>query len=77
MTTPMSCVQVLEVLSDYLDGDLDDATRESVDAHLSGCDRCTRFGGEVGAVVRALRTQLGVSADVSPAVADELDRVLK
>lgn len=54
----LQCFEVLEVLSDYLDGDLEVGTRSKVDAHLSGCDTCTKFGGEFGAVLRALRQQV-------------------
>lgn len=54
----LSCGQVLDRLSDYLDGDLAFATREAVEAHLRGCDGCARFGGELRATVRALRRHL-------------------
>lgn len=55
----LGCFQVLDVLSDYLDGDLTPELKQQVEAHLAGCDECTRFGGEFGAVVKALRDRLG------------------
>ncbi|MEM1413266.1 MAG: anti-sigma factor [Myxococcota bacterium] len=48
------CDMVLAVLSDYLDGDLDAATRERVEAHVAGCPECERFGAGFGAMVRSL-----------------------
>lgn len=49
------CFEVLERLSDYVDGELGASDKAKVDAHLAGCDACTQFGGEFGAVVKALR----------------------
>jgi anti-sigma factor RsiW len=54
----LTCFEVLERLSDYLDGELPAEAKAQVDAHLSGCDACTTFGGEFGAVVSALRAKL-------------------
>jgi len=54
----LSCGQVLDRLSDYLDGDLPDAARAAVEEHLRGCDGCARFGGEFRATVQALREHL-------------------
>jgi anti-sigma factor (TIGR02949 family) len=69
------CTDVLAVLSDYLDGELDARARADVEQHLAGCEECTRFGGEFGAVVRAVRSRLGV-ADVPAEVAARLDAAL-
>jgi anti-sigma factor RsiW len=54
----LSCGQVLDRLSDYLDGELDADARGAVEEHLRGCDGCARFGGELRATVRALRDHL-------------------
>ena len=54
----LRCGQVLEHLSDYLDGDLDDATRTQIEAHLRGCDWCERFGAEFAGTIVALRKEL-------------------
>ena len=55
----LSCFEVLAKLSDYLDGELVLEDKAKVEAHLAGCDACTKFGGEFGAVVKALRERLG------------------
>jgi len=58
------CGDVLERLSDYIDGDLPDSERLRVDAHLRGCDWCESFGGELSTLVRALRRELASSAQL-------------
>ncbi len=49
------CHEVLDGLADYVDGELAPEVKEQVDRHLAGCDVCERFGGEYGAMVRALK----------------------
>lgn len=56
------CSEVLAVLSDYIDGQLDEETRKMVEAHVAVCGVCERFGGSVGASVAALRRQRTASA---------------
>lgn len=73
----LKCSQVLERLSDYLDGELPAAERTQVEAHLAGCDACTRFGGEFTSVVNALHHRLGGDGDVDQAAADRLDALLR
>jgi anti-sigma factor RsiW len=51
----LRCFEVLALLSEYVDGELDAATLSKVQAHLAGCDACTKFGGEFSAVVGALQ----------------------
>ncbi|MFL5264469.1 MAG: anti-sigma factor family protein [Anaeromyxobacteraceae bacterium] len=72
----LSCSEVLERLSDYLDGDLPAAERGKVEEHLRGCEGCTRFGGEFRATVTALRARLvGVAAP--PQVRERLREALR
>jgi anti-sigma factor RsiW len=54
----LTCHEVLERLSDYLDDELLPEARAAVEAHLRGCDGCARFGGEFTSTVRALRDHL-------------------
>lgn len=71
----ISCSQVLEVLSDYLDGDLAEGARRRVEEHLRGCEGCARFGGEFRSTVRALRTHLA-HGELPVAVLDRLRAAL-
>ena len=43
-----------------------------MEAHVRGCDRCERFGGEFAAGVARLRQALGTPAPVSPEAARRL-----
>ena len=59
----LRCRDVLALLGDYVDGDLSAGDVAQVEAHLRGCDRCEKFGGEYGALVSGLRRRL----DAEPA----------
>ena len=39
----LTCVQVVELVTDYLEGGLSEADRARFDAHLSACDGCTNY----------------------------------
>ena len=57
------CTEVLDDLSDYLDGELSGDEARRIEAHLQGCDWCERFGGDFAEVVTALRSRLGAAPD--------------
>lgn len=75
----MRCRDVLERLSDYVDGDLTQEEIRRVDAHLLGCDRCERFGGRFAEVVAGLRRELAraeaLDAEVEARLRDRLESV--
>jgi anti-sigma factor RsiW len=37
----MTCKELVELISDYLEGNIDDPTRERLERHLAECDGCT------------------------------------
>jgi anti-sigma factor RsiW len=39
----LTCIELVELVTDYLEGALDDADRERFEAHLRGCDACTDY----------------------------------
>lgn len=53
----LRCRDVLEDLSEFLDGNLSAERVASIHAHLAACDTCARFGGSVGEIVSALRAE--------------------
>jgi anti-sigma factor RsiW len=60
----LSCLDVLAHLSDWVDGELDAPTVTAIQAHLAGCDVCTRFGGAFAATVMAAKARLGAGSDL-------------
>lgn len=54
----LRCGEVLERLSDYVDGDLPPREVERVEGHLKGCDWCEQMGGDFAAAVAAIRRHL-------------------
>lgn len=67
-------MQVLEELDGYVDGELSDTRREQIEAHLRGCDWCTKFGGEYASLVATLRNDLLQAERQASGQADELAR---
>ena len=56
MTEPgLPCVEVVELVSEYLDGKLDAKTRRRVEEHLTLCPHCQVYVEQVRGTVRALR----------------------
>ena len=49
------CSEVLEHLSDYVDGELDASIVSKIEIHLQKCDNCERFGANFGAMVLSIR----------------------
>lgn len=51
----LHCGEVLADLTEHLDGRLSGGRSALIDEHLQACEGCRRLGGEIAAVVRALR----------------------
>lgn len=66
------CTEVLDDLSDYIDGELHADRVARIEAHLAGCDWCERFGGDFAAVVATLRRQLGTPPAPPPGLHERL-----
>jgi anti-sigma factor RsiW len=50
----MTCKELVELVTDYLEGRLPDATREQLEAHLAACDGCTAYIDQMRVTLRAL-----------------------
>lgn len=69
----MRCSEVLAVLSEYVDGELEDSAVGQVENHLLGCPNCERFGRNFGSMVVSLRKE----SEQSPEAAlDVMERLL-
>lgn len=73
----LDCMEVLAQLSAYLEGDLSPVDRGRVEAHVSACDVCARFGGQFAEAVARLRAQMGPPAAVPEDVQERLRRRLR
>jgi anti-sigma factor RsiW len=68
----MTCRQLVELVSDYLENRLDPGVREQFEAHLGVCPDCREYVEQVRESVRALG---GLPEDaLSAATRDELLR---
>jgi anti-sigma factor RsiW len=54
----VTCREVVELMTDYLDNSLSPRDRARFEQHLSGCDGCTAYLAQL----RAARTLMGRSA---------------
>lgn len=50
----ISCQDVVELVSDYLEGLVDDATRVEIEAHLELCPGCDEYLRQMEATIRTL-----------------------
>ena len=65
--TSITCQEVVELLSAYLDGELDPLNLERVETHLAGCDGCTM-------VLEEFRETLRLSGGLTVEQVDETQR---
>jgi anti-sigma factor RsiW len=52
--TDLNCDELVELVTGYLDGALDDETERRVADHLAGCDGCTTYVDQIRQTVTAL-----------------------
>ena len=50
----MACRELVELVTDYLEGRLPPADRERFEAHIVGCDACTAYLGQMRQTLNAL-----------------------
>jgi len=65
--TSITCQEVVELLSAYLDGELDPLTLERVETHLASCDGCTM-------VLEEFRETIRLSGGLTVEQVDETQR---
>ena len=52
--TDLNCDELVELVTAYLDGALDDETERRVADHLAGCDGCTTYVDQVRQTIATL-----------------------
>jgi len=50
----LSCQELVELVTDYLEGALTADDRDRFDAHISGCDACTAYIEQFRLTIKAL-----------------------
>jgi anti-sigma factor RsiW len=74
-TTPMSCRELVQLITDYLEGDLSRRERRRFERHLRDCDGCTTYIEQMREMIRlagAVREQ-----DLSVGAREELLAVFR
>jgi anti-sigma factor RsiW len=69
-TAGLACQELVELVSDYLEGALSDTDRARFEAHIAGCNDCTTY-------VRQMRETLALMGElttdsISPQAQDDL-----
>jgi len=52
----LSCQELVELVTDYLEGALDERDLRAFEAHLAGCDGCTEYLDEMRTTIRVVGT---------------------
>jgi anti-sigma factor RsiW len=72
---PLVCQQVVEMVTDYLEGALPRAERRRLERHLADCPHCTEYLAQIRATIR-LTGRLEV-ADLTPEMRDDLGELYR
>lgn len=71
----LACQQVVELVTDYLEGALSHADRRSFEAHLADCSHCSEYLHQMRTVI-SLTGQL-TPEDLSPEMQTEFTRIFR
>jgi anti-sigma factor RsiW len=69
--TELHCAELVELVTDYLDGALDDEAERRVADHLAGCDGCTTYVDQIRRTVAELGSS-PADVELRPEVRDAL-----
>jgi anti-sigma factor RsiW len=69
------CQEIVELITDYLEGALSRSQRRRFDAHLAGCENCTEYLRQMRATIR-LTGRLDVE-DLTPAMREEFTELYR
>ena len=71
----LACIELVELVTEYLEGAVSPADRTRIDRHLGECDGCTTYLEQVRATIEAAGRL--APEDVPPSVVDRLLRVFR
>jgi anti-sigma factor RsiW len=75
LTRPLACQEMVELITDYLEGALTRSQRRRFDAHLAGCEHCTEYLRQMRATIR-LTGRLHAE-DLTPAMREDLTEIYR
>jgi anti-sigma factor RsiW len=52
----LACQEIVELVTDYLEGAMDAPLRASFETHLAGCPHCTHYVEQIEATIRIAGT---------------------
>jgi anti-sigma factor RsiW len=52
----LSCQEIVELVTEFLEGTMDSQLRAAFDAHLAKCDGCTEYLEQIEATIRVAGT---------------------
>ena len=71
----LTCKELVEIVSDYLEGALLDGDRERFDTHLADCEGCRRYLDQMRVTIRVVGTLS--EEDLDPDARDQLLEVFR
>jgi anti-sigma factor RsiW len=71
----LTCRQIVELVTAYLDGSLSRSQRRRFEAHLADCPHCTEYLAQMEATIRL--TGRIAEEDLTPAMEDDLREVYR
>jgi anti-sigma factor RsiW len=69
-TFALSCQELVELVTDYLEGALSPVDRRRFEEHIAGCENCTRYLEQLRQTIRITGTI--TTDDLSPEMQSEL-----
>jgi anti-sigma factor RsiW len=75
METALTCKELVELVTEYLEGTLPADVRARMDRHLSGCDGCTNYLEQMRQTIRL--TGHVREENLTPAQRDDLLRLFR
>jgi anti-sigma factor RsiW len=75
LRTPLVCQEMVELITDYLEGSLPRSQRRRFEAHLAGCENCSEYLEQMRATIAAAG-QLSAE-DLTPEMREEFGRLFR
>ncbi|MBX3080333.1 MAG: zf-HC2 domain-containing protein [Anaerolineae bacterium] len=71
----MTCQQLVELVTDYLEGSLDPTARQRFEEHLSDCTGCQNYVAQMRTTIKLVGKL--TESDLTPSMQDELLTVFR